>query len=675
MPWRRRWRWRRPYKWRRYTYRRRRPRKTLWRRRFYRKVRYHRKLKRLTIRQWQPNKIKLCKMKGLLCLFLCNKYRLGKNLALYNQSIVPKYLPGGGGFSIFQFTLENLYTMHQYCRNWWTTSNAKLPLVRYLKCVLKIYQAEDVDIVFRYSNHPPFESTQLTYPTVQPSILMMLKNTLLIPSKKTYKMKKPYRKLTISPPKLMTNKWFFQQDLGPKPLLTTQTVAASFDHYYIGTDKMSNNCEVPTLNTILIQNLNFTHKPYYHIRTDGTQKVYLFATHEHVEREKQPKSGQVILLADSQNYKAGWTYEDYQRWTHVQSPTKGFQDYKNHISLYAGNPFYKDYIDPTQEAYHQITLFQWRGQDDPSEALGSSENENTKNLVQIYNPLVYFLRYNPNTDKGNTNSTYLLQNFKDKNGWEKPTDHKLILEGFPLWINWWGFIDFQKAQHILPNIDTHTIFVTQTDTIHGAPTKLPAIVPLDDDFIHGKSPFEPDINELDKTRWYPMVQYQESAINNLLSTGPGVAKLNGKNTVEAKCKYCFYFKFGGNPPAMVDVTDPTEQPKFPIPSNFIETNSLQDPTTPAELYLYNFDQRRQFLTKAATTRISKDYQTKQLMFADGTTTPGPPAILRQTSQTSEDETSDSEKEEEEILQQLLKQRKKQQKLKLRIKQLMDQIPK
>ncbi len=122
---------------------------------------------------------------------------------------------------------------------------------------------------------------------------------------------------------------------------------------------------------------------------------------------------------------------------------------------------------------------------------------------------------------------------------------------------------------------------------------------------------------------------------------------------------------------MVDVKDPTNQPSFVIPNNFLETNSLQDPTTPPELFLYNFDQRRDILTRTAAERILKDWKTKQTLFTDATTTPTTPAV-HETLQTSEDETSDSEKEEATLLEQLLKQRKRQQKLKLRIRQLLAQ---
>ncbi len=130
-----------------------------------------------------------------------------------------------------------------------------------------------------------------------------------------------------------------------------------------------------------------------------------------------------------------------------------------------------------------------------------------------------------------------------------------------------------------------------------------------------------------------------------------------KKTVEAKCEYCFYFKFGGNPAPMVTVKNPREQPQFPIPSNFQQTNSLQDPKTPIEAFLYNFDERRHLITKTSAERISKYPESKDYLFTDAT--PTRLTTIQATSpQTSEHETSDSEKEEETLLKQLLKQRKK-----------------
>nr|UGV36117.1 MAG: ORF1 [TTV-like mini virus] len=666
MPWRRRWRWKRPYWQRRYRYRRPRP---FIRRRYYRyRVRRpKRKLKTLPIRQWQPSVIHTSKIKGLMCLMLCSPHRLANNLCIYNQSIVPAHLPGGGGMSVYQFTLDSLYTMHNYVRNWWTKGNVNLPLVRYVKCIFKIYQSDELDIVFRYNRHPPFETTQLTYPSMQPSVLMMLNHTILIPSKKTKPIKKGYRKIIIKPPNLMTNRWFFSADIANKPLLTTQAVAASFDNYYINKNNVSNNTTIPVLNTNLFQNRQWGQNDWYSVRTDGTQQVWLWASYEPVTlAQPHPKGKDVILLANGKNYTAGWDFEDFKRYSATEQKT--YANWKTQIHIHTGNPFHKNYMHPDQ--HHDVYFFISRG-NDPTQHLKNSETDLLTDLTLMHEPLYYMTRYNPNADKGDDTKTYLLQNFKHEHGWDPPNDHKLILESFPLYINWWGFIDFQKQQHVLTNIDTSAIFCCKTKALHGA-DRLPVFVPLSIDFTLGNSPFEQGVNDLDKDRWYPQVQYQEQAINNLLSTGPGTAKMYNIQNAEAKLKYEFVFKFGGNPAPMVELKDPTEQPKFPIFNNILQTNSLQDPTTPPEYFLWNFDQRRDFLTRSATERILKDWSTKRISFTDATTTPGPPPVLLQTQPTSTDEETDSEKDETTLISQVLKQRYKQQLLKHRIRQLMDQ---
>lgn len=666
MPWRRRYnytRYRRRYRWpRRWRFRK------TFRRRWRRRVRPKRKLKRLRLSQWQPSCIRLSKVKGMMCLFLCNKYRLSNNLAIYDASIVPEKLPGGGGMSIYKFSLDSLYTMHQYARNWWTYSNAKLPLVRYVKCVLKIYRADDVDIVFRYHRNPPFTATNLTYAGTQPSMLMMLNNTKLIPSKRTQPHGKEYVKLTIKPPEQMINKWYFQQQLATQTLLITQCAAASFDHYYIGTDKMSNNCTILVLNTNMFQNRQFGQNNLYHIRVDGTQKVWLWASDDPnlSTTNQQPVGQSMTLLANGKNHTEGWNYQTYEHLSHATQKT--WANFKRDIHLYTGNPFHENYLNPENLEKEHVVLFLTRGED-PGQQLPTNPTDKCQNFTMIHNPLVYRTRYNPNTDNGSTNITYLLDNSKPQHGWDTPPNQKLINEGFPLWINWWSYLDFQKRQHEVSNIDTSQILVTKTSTLHGGPSpSLNTFVPLGEDFVTGNSPFEKGVNDLDKNRWYPMVQYQEQSINVLLSTGPGVAKLNGKNTVEAKMKYVFYFKFGGNPAPMVDVSDPTKQPIYPMPNNFIQTNSLQDPATPPDLFLYNFDQRREMLTKQATERIIKNWISSKSLFTDGTTTPPAPETI-QTLQTSSEEETDSEKETPTLLQQLRLQRRKQHKLKRRIKQL------
>nr|UGV34886.1 MAG: ORF1 [TTV-like mini virus] len=664
MPWRRKYYWR-PRR-RRWFYRRR-PRRTFYRRTYRNWVRKpKRKLKRLHLTQYQPSTIRLTKIKGLLPLVMCNVNKLGNNLVLYENAITPELLPGGGGFSVSQLSLDSLYLLHQYVKNWWTRGNDNLPLVRYLKCRLKLYQSEDVDYLFRYQRHYPMETNQLTNPSTQPSLMMMLNKTIFIPSKRTNKWKKPYKKITIKPPELLSNKWFFQYDIAKKPLVVFYATAASFDHYYINTSNMSDNVTIPMLNTNMIQNRYMGNTHNYYIRKVGTEKIFLWATFQENIQDTNIDAREMIPLTDIKNFTEGKSYNE------SKNKVTGITDwktFKQNLHIIAGNPFHKLYTNP--EAAHNLTLLISKG-NSPEDALPDTTSDTQKitphNTTITYQSIIVPCRYNPNNDKGDANITYLLNNYREEHGWDEPANHKLILSGYPMYILWWGFLDFQRQQKQVQNIETSQILVAKSNQFH---PELPAYVPLNYDFTHGKSPYEPDINPLDEVRWYPMVQYQENAVNNLLSCGPGTAKLNGKKTVEAKCEYCFYFKFGGNPPPMVTVKNPREQPQYPIPSNFQQTNSLQDPKTPIEAFLYNFDERRHLITKTSAERISKYPETKDSLFTDSTTT-RLPTIQTTSPQTSEHETSDSEKEEETLLNQLLKQRKKQRRLKQRIQQLISQ---
>lgn len=600
----------------------------------------------------------------MLCLFQCNVNRIGNNFTLYQNSIVPERTPGGGGFGIHQIGLQTLYLEHQLVNNWWTQPNTNLPLVRYLYCTVKLYQSEDVDWVFSYQRNYPMTSTQLTYPSTQPSVMMLLKNSIKIPSKKTQKWKRPYKKIKIKPPELITNRWFFQKAIATTPLILFTTVAASFDHYYIATDSQSDNATIPCINTNLFQNRQWGQNDMYYIKLHGETKVYLWVTWAVLLNETSlPKGNEMILLSDGKNYRAGTSHDHIPQ----TSTEKEWSEYRKKPFLHAGNPFYKDYL---MSHDHEICTF-YQSTQDPTTALPETATatiDPTK-FTKVHAPLIIYCRYNPNNDAGDTNITYLLKNYQHEHGWDPYPNLKLQLSGFPLYINWWGFLDFQRKQHELTNIDTSTILTTKTNQLH---PELPAYVPISYDFIQGKSPYEEDINPQDMVRWYPQVQYQEPAINTLLQTGPATPKFGDKTMVEAKLKYDFYFKFGGDPAPMVDVKNPTQQPQFPIPNNGLQTTSLQDPRTPPEMFLYNFDQRRDYLTNKATKRISKDWQITDSIFSTTGTSHFAPEI-QQTLQTSSEETSDSEKEAETLLEQLQLQHRRQKRIKHRIKRLLTQI--
>ncbi len=101
------------------------------RRRRRRKRKVRRKLQKITVKQWQPDSIVRCKIKGFGCLVAGAQ---GRQPYCYTNSKYeypqPK-APGGGGFGAELFTLQYLYEEWVARKNIWTKSNDYKDLVRF----------------------------------------------------------------------------------------------------------------------------------------------------------------------------------------------------------------------------------------------------------------------------------------------------------------------------------------------------------------------------------------------------------------------------------------------------------------------------------------------------------------------------------------------------------------
>lgn len=604
-------------------------------------------------------------------LFLCNHNRIANNLMQYEQSTVPEHLSGGGGFSITKYSLDSLYEQHELVHNWWTTSNDQLPLIKYSGCKMKIYASEDVDIVWAYTNAPPMLATEQMYLSTQPSIMLLNKNKKIIPSKRTNRYSKPYKIVKIKPPTQWQNKWYFQKDIATQPLLITLCTAMSLDHYYISTMAESTNISFRTLNTLVFQLHNFQFPPStgYHPK----ENYYLWAT---THDEDKPKYGDLIYLGETPIYTAGQDINQTQpTGTHSKAQT-----YAENYKLW-GNIFYHTYFNEDQ------TL--WVSTQPPSELLkqgtnwiqdsqlNTEVNNPTPKITKLSQQLTIPCRYNPMRDKGYGNSLYLVNVLRDAQaGWQKPSNPNLITEGFPLWLLFWGWVDWQKKLSAVQQIDEN--YVT-CFTSNAVTPQLPYYVIVDNDFYSNRSPYLKDgeITDEDRRKWYPKTKFQQVSINDICKSGPGTPKMDSKKTVEAKCEYTFYFKVGGNPAQIEKIKDPTEQGKWPIPTanNLFPPNSLQSPTSPVEYFLYNFDQRGHELTKSAFERITKDWELTKCSFTDGnllskSCADSPPTL--QALQEEDHQTQTQEETEASLFEQLVQQRHKQRVLKQRIFQLMAQ---
>lgn len=668
--------WRAPYNnyWnrrRRWTTRRR-PRRFIRRRRRYRRVRklknFFRKKKKLIIQEWQPPTIKRCFIKGLTCLVLFNSKRLSWNSIMYEKSFVPEKHPGGGGFAVMQFNLANLFSMHQYCYNWWTQGNMDLPLCKYKYCKLKCYQCQNVDYVIKYTNYLPANSNKLTYPSCQPSMLMMSSNKLVVPSRKTQKNRKPYKKIKIFPPQQLQTKWYFQKELQTLPLLVLHTAATTLENYYLGSNWDSNNITIQHLNTILIQNRTFA-KPEWPFKRIGTQGQYFYyySGTDHPNNSAKFLLKQLTPLTNTKDWTLGCDYETYQTTYHPSE----LHNYTGSWEKFTGNPFMKEYLNNLDAWYYSttppnimMTRFTAITNKVEDVEIESSPKKVVMTLTKLQEEIIYKSRYNPFKDQGDSTQMYLLETTTG-HGWDPPDNEQYILEGFPLWLNIFGFVDFQKRLRNLISPETNYVLVFQNTTTD--PKRNFPFVVLDNPFLNDQSPYETTIHPSDTKVWHPSLQFQSENINNITKCGPGAVKLDNISD-EIKVEYSFKFLWGGAPAQMVTVDNPDKQVQYPIPRFEHETPSLQSPAQAFERVLYSFDQRDDNLTKTAIKRISKDWGPENYLSSITETTRQEP--VQQTLQTLLDQTPEEKESEEEILQQLQQHKLQQQQLRQRILKLM-----
>nr|UGV35522.1 MAG: ORF1 [TTV-like mini virus] len=656
--------WRNYWRRRRRSWRRR-PRK-IFRRRFWRRRRRpvrryrHKKLKKITIKEYQPKVINRLKITGLLPTFICNRDRITNNLTQWLFSKTPEHVPGGGGFSITQFTLGGLYELHDKVQNWWTKSNCNLPLIRYNGCKITLYSTENTDYVFRYTRCYPMKSSNLMYMSAQPSMMMMNLHTIFVPCRQNSQYKRKKKTIRIPPPDQMTTKWYFQHDLVNVPLLATITSAASFDRYYLASSGISTTIGFFALNTHIFKYHNFQNFP-----TTGyipKDKTYLYAAQNGHTNFQQIEIHELIYLGDTGELKPGRKIKEITGQTTGEQFKQKWRDYFSNKENW-GNPFYPSYF--KQETRVLYTNYS------PTELLThfNSGNTNIEAKFQMFNdPFYYNCRYNPLEDTGKDSTLYLVPNIRDQTDWSPINNKNLIISGYPQWLMHFGWWDWQKFQSEVQQLEINYLSVFTSPFVT---PKLPQYVVIDEGFLENTSPWheQHELTASDRKHFYPKGTFQLLTLNKIGSSGPGTVKLTGTNSTEAHLKYKFYFKLGGCPAPMEKVCDPSDQPIYPIPSNSLQSNSLQNPETPPEYFLYNFDETQGQITEKAAARMLTDWESKTpsisttgtKLLLQGTTLQRPP---------TPDETSSSEEEEKSLQEQLRIQRRKQRLLKLKILQLL-----
>lgn len=599
--------WRKSY--RRFPFRRWRPATTFRfrKRRRRRKVNFrkfkkrYKKLRNIKLKQWQPTSIKKCHIKGYLCLFQFGDGRQENNYACYKESFVPEHHPGGGGWSIQQLSLGTLFTINnEQLQNYWTKSNYRLNLCRYIGCTITAYRQPYVDYILHYFHDAPKNVSKYYYASFHPQKMLQLQNKIIVPSYNSMPHKrKSYIRIHIPPPKLMKNHWFFQAKLASFPLIHLAATSISLTNMF-GSDKaQNNNATFLTLNTSFFQN------PYVQIQ-DPKTSAYGY----------HPNRDNYLWAA----YKAESPIDNYKREISIYLGNSlenipGFPEKQNTWNTPQGwgNPFHWEYLTGTTITY--IT----RATEDPKQWLQNSTlTSNIGSNRERTTPSVISVRYNPYKDKGKGNQIYFIPNNKPSHtSWEPTQDTDIHFQDFPLWIMLWGIEDIIQKMGKCPNLYENWIMVIKSSYFNEKETYF---VPLSYNFVHGIGPYETDRADNPPslhTKWFPKYAFQKEAIHDLIMTAPAVCRPDHTKNMQALIKYNFLFKWGGNISPMENVYDPNSQPITPTPDNFILLNEITDPETNPETFIYPWDVRHDFLTAKATERIKESSTDDYSLFTDG----------------------------------------------------------
>lgn len=648
-----RWRIRRPFQRRKYRRQRYRRYNKVKRRRKYRKA------TKITLKQFNPTHINKCKIIGYKCLFQGSTKNLSKNYIQYIYSTVPENWPGGGGWSVLIFTLTSLFEDYEHLENIWTRTNLGLPLVQYKGCTLKLYQSYDTDYVAIYDRCWPMVDTDLTHPDAAPSRMLLRKNKIVVPSKKTSNRKKPYKKVFIKPPAQMISQWYFQRDICKLPLFMLTTTSVDLLYPFCNPHSDSNNINIPCLSPYIFKNLNFTEygpTGYSPKMTDSTSRepnkpMWLYASTinnlGNISDETQGKS--LIPLKNTKNFQPGKPFS-----------TINWEDTPD----YWGNPFYYDYITGISEA-DTMTIYI----STTNASTIKTNNYKDFTVTKLTGPMIYMCRYNPAKDKGDTNSMYLVSTHTPHKEITKPTDTNLVIEGFPLFLLTWSWTDWVKKAKIVPDPDKYRIAVIDTKVLE---PELSHYIPIDIDFLEGYDPYTPNKHEqsvphtpniYNASNWHPKLMFQTQTLETIAQSGPAVHRKTNHSYIQAFCKYKFHFKWGGCPKALPKPYEPCLQPKWTTANNISTRLEITNPISPPETELYAWDWDKDYVTTKAIQRIGRYTETdpKNIFLAGNKNNP---QVLKKVQE--KDETA--EKEEKTLFDKLQQLRHKRLLLELQLQQ-------
>lgn len=562
---------------------------------------------------------------------ICGQGRQQYNYVQHKDDIVPAKLPGGGSFAVMVFNLGFFYQEHQHWRNIWTQSNENFDLVRYTGMSLKIFRPPTVDVICTVLRSYPMLVNSGTHPSCHPQRQLLAFKKYIIQSLKRKPQGKHYKKIKIKPPHLLNNRWFFAKDFINTNLCMVYLATADLERPFCSLSGDNNCTGFNSLNTNIFHNVCF----------------------QYAQTQYNPQPGKKLY---------GW-----------DTIQKKWQELKTLNPYGPTNVFFSPYLTGKQKVVlsskpptsSEVTQQTWQGDTD------------------VTGQLIVYSRYNPTPDEGDENIAYLLTMFRI-DGLYPSQNTSFSLKGLPLWLLMYGYFDWMSKLHSTYNIFDNYVLVIQSPYIANIPEltykgqepnllKYPPVIPISPHFINGKWLNDTDIPGLEQLSWYIKVVTQQTAVNNIVETGPFIPKPNKEFSWCVQANYSAYFKWGGTHHPSQEIDDPSTKPSYPVPNQQLKGVQIKDPRKTKQLHPWHW--RRDQITKKALKRLLEDSDESSVeSFTESPpkkkkekSDPKPyPENVSDIQETSSSGTSDSQtsEEEEEILQQhLLKQHRKRKLLK------------
>nr|UGV44827.1 MAG: ORF1 [Torque teno virus] len=617
---------------RRRAWRRGRRKRRTFKRRRRRKGRRHRA--KLIIRQWQPEIVRKCLIIGYFPMIICGQGRWSENYSSHLEDRVVKQA-FGGGHATTRWSLKVLYEENLRHLNFWTWTNRDLELTRYLRVTWTFYRHQDVDFIVYFNRKSPMGGNIYTAPMMHPGALMLSKHKILVKSYKTKPKGRPTVKVTIKPPTLLVDKWYFQKDICDMTLLNLNAVAADL-RFPFCSPQTDNPCiSFLILSTVYNNFLSIAPDDLSPVTSDGKDyyKKFLDAAF------KKPR-----------DFNAVNTFRTQSNFSHPQltlpnaASNTSQEQYFNTLDGYWGDPIYardNTNVQPTQtlescKSIIQQNMTNWHKKVS-TEGISKLHHSVFAHNVGIFSSsylcagrlaneisgLYTDIIYNPYTDKGKGNMLWVDYCQKKDNLYNE-RQSKCLIANLPLWMACNGYIDWVKKE------TDNWVINTQARVLMVCPYTYPKMyrednplfgfVPYSYNFGDGKMPNGSTyIPFLYRNKWYPIILHQQAVLEDIARSGPFSLKQQIPSAT-LTAKYKFKFLFGGNPTSEQVVRDPCTQPTFELPGASTQPPRIQvtDPKLLGPHYsFHSWDLRRGYYSTKSIKRMSEHEEPSEFIF------PGP----------------------------------------------------